>query len=183
MLSKVAISLSLSLGLLGAASAQAAFQPFDRTVTCLSANDGAALKVVYDKSEYPDFGWQGGIHVDLTSGNDSALIGLVEKAGLATDGSKKTIHIDGPAGQVGNWIQQDTTDPLIAHVSLSFTAFFLDTHQANTFIFDLSLSQATVTGLDNGDKLSTTKIYILHVLDDYGERWIPFDPSECKISS
>jgi len=96
-----------------ASPAFASFQPFEKTVTCKSKNDGAGLVLKYDKTTHPDFGWAGTISVDLSSGNDTALSAFVQNLGLATDGSNHTVHREGAAGQVGNWIQQDTGDPIV----------------------------------------------------------------------
>src|SRR4051812_12137084 len=90
--------------------ASADFQPFNHDVSC-QTQYGSGLKIVYDKTEFPKYGWQGGIHVELNTGAEAletmaSLMGISPPVG-------RILRREPAAGQVGNWIGQDPTDPMI----------------------------------------------------------------------
>ncbi len=187
---KVGISLFSSvIALSFSVLAQADFQPFDKAVTCKSANDGSTLKVSYDKTTNLDLGWAGTITVEIGTASNTALAALVQNAELATDGSNQTIRRQEIAGQVGNWIQQDTLNPVISQTTLNFGTWdLLDakgnvTKQANGFISALTLSKISESGfLEGQSKISSKDSYLVRLVDDFGDIQIPFELSECSTN-
>ena len=173
------------LSFFSASYAAADFQPFDREVTCISKNDFAELRIGYDKSEYPNFGWQGGIHVEIKTGVNSSLEGFVVKAGLSTEGEKKVLRQAGPAGQVGNWIQQDTKEPIVSHVKLGFGSYDLIgkggevVGKANSFISDLTISKVKRNGFSQGSALKEQEFYLVEILNDFMHGYLRFELNEC----
>jgi hypothetical protein len=148
------------------------FQPFEHDVKCRSQSDGSTLTVVYNRAEYPDFGWQGGIHLQIESGNNPELAQWAQAAGLAAQGQLMTIRREGPAS--GNWIEQDPANPFALNVKVDGFEWELLGPQdqvvasQHTWISELKMKQ-----------LSTGE-YAVRLTDDFGEVIWRYLPGECK---
>ena len=66
------------------------------------------------------------------------LAGLTESAGLAKDATKKNLRRARPAGQFGNWIQQDAGDPFILIARNNFAPYELVDDEGKVLAFSRS---------------------------------------------
>lgn len=182
--------LSTLLFLVGS-PARADLAPFQHDILCqahdtTAPNTSTSVRIVYNRNEFTDLGRPGGIHVELNTGV-SELSYFSAALGLAKPFCR-VVRRTGPAGQVGNWIAQDTKDPFIAQVKLGFTSYdVLDDKghavekQVNSFISDLRLSRVKETGFHSGSNADTREFLELVLLDDLGIHHMKFDTSECLL--
>ena len=180
---------ALALGL-AAGAARADFATFDHDVLCQATDTTAAgtstsVKIVYDRSEFPENGRAGGIHVELNTGV-SELSGMGAALGLDKPYGR-VLRRSGPAGQVGNSIVQDKSDPFVVEVNLGFTTYDLIgadgkvAQQFSSFISVLDLTRVSERGFHDGDTADVQEFIELRLLDDFGTHHMRFRPSECKV--
>ncbi len=175
--------LMLTFGL----TASADYLPFNHDVLCKSHDgDETEIKIVYDRSEFPENGRKGGIHVELNVGVGE--FSAITQLWKVQQPFRRTLRISGPAGNPGNWLVQDTTDPLVAKAKVSFANWELIgddgavEQEFRSFIATVTLSKITETAIDeNGIK---TQDYIqLRVnggLSGFGSHYARFASTDCK---
>ena len=142
------------------------------------------IRITYDKTEYPDLGLAGGIHVEIGTG-----VSELREMGIAlglTSGYRQIIRRAGPAGQAGNSIRQSPDDPFVVAVNLPFTFYDLIgpddqvQRQLHSFISNLKLSRVRETGFHSGSTPDVHEYIELRLLDDFGLHHMRFEPRECK---
>ncbi|MEI6397611.1 MAG: hypothetical protein WCO71_02465 [Pseudomonadota bacterium] len=169
--------------------ANAEFAAFNHDVFCqnLDANPrekSTSIRISYDKTEYPELGRAGGIHIELGTGI-SELSEMGRSLGLSS-GYRQIIRRAGPAGQAGNSITQSPDDPFVVAVKLGFTLYDLIgpddqvQQQFPSYISDLKLSRVRETGFHSGSTPDVHEYIELRLLDDYGHHHMRFEPRECK---
>ena len=169
--------------------ANAEIAAFNHDVFCqnLDANPrekSTSIRITYDKTEYPDLGLAGGIHVEIGTG-----VSELREMGIAlglTSGYRQIIRRAGPAGQAGNSIRQSPDDPFVVAVNLPFTFYDLIgpddqvQRQLHSFISNLKLSRVRETGFHSGSTPDVHEYIELRLLDDFGHHHMRFEPRECK---
>ncbi len=164
----------------------ATYQPFERDILCQSQGvEGEVLKVVYNKTEYPNFGWQGGIHIEMNTGIGE-LSGFASSLGIRNS-RRRTIRRSGPAGQVGNWIGQSSADPFVVNVKLGFTDYELLNAKGDiestfgSFLSNLTISRVVDTGFHRGSSVDTQEYLLVRIDDDFGHHSTRFNQTDCKV--
>jgi hypothetical protein len=170
--------------------ANAGFAAFNHDVLCQHEDafpDGdrpTNIRISYDKTEYPDLGRAGRIHIEIGTGV-SELMEMGKALGLSS-GYRQIIRQAGPAGQVGNSITQSPDDPFVVAVNLRTTFYDLIgpdgqvQQQFPSYISDLKLSRVRETGFHSGSTPDVREYIELRLRDDYGHHHMRFEPRECK---
>lgn len=178
-------SFLFSIALLHNAVYASNFMPFDHDILCVSKNDFSSVKVVYDKKEYPDYGWQGGIHWEINTGVNSQLINFLKMYNIP-DGSRSTIKKADAAGTITNWIQQDKNDPIIMRSMINGQFYEVTKNNKNIgriseWMSVFRISKVTEKGFSTGDLEHIVKdqTYYLFQLD-WGSANVRYELDECK---
>lgn len=147
---------------------------FEHNLRCISPKTQASFEIYLDKSEFPNLGRPGGIHLNIQPGSSPELQDWV-KGHYEGDSDKiSMVTRTGAAGQVGNSLQQDAVDWFRIDSNIQWTNYvFLDS-ESNEIGSSFSYICAIKV-----KKLSTGEIVVR--ITGGGDGIFEFEESDCTF--